>query len=343
MINPLLSIIVAARNDNYGGDFIQRLQQCMDWNIKLLEKSRIQAEFVIVNWNPVTENKALEQLVSIPKNLNFVSCRVINVAHEIHEQYVNPEIRKTVPMFEFIAKNAGIRRSKGEYILCINADILVHPEIFEFIAAGKLNMCFYYRANRFDFKKESDTQTLQYLYRSGYAISLKGFLYYFSTLPDKKIQYQFLKSVNQLRINFEFWKLRNKRWCDFLGISVTQDNASYQAHCHNSGDFMLMHRDYWNELKGYPEYTYISTHTDALFTIFAFAKLKEYVFAQPVFHQEHERRYSWDAIKQETVFLEAYTKFEKIAQQIISGKPTSNFLNDESWGLQKFALTEIVI
>jgi hypothetical protein len=32
-------------------------------------------------------------------------------------------------MFEFIAKNTGIRREKGEYVLSTNADILIHPKM----------------------------------------------------------------------------------------------------------------------------------------------------------------------------------------------------------------------
>ncbi len=340
MSNPYLSIILVGRNDNYGGDFIKRLQTSLDWNTRLLEEWKIPTEIIIVNWNPVPENKPFEQLITFVENRKYVSCKIISVSPEIHQHFVNPELRQTVPVFEFIAKNAGIRRATGEYILCINADILIHPDVIKFIAARKINTDSYYRTNRFDFNGKTATNSIDDFYKMGSVVSLKGFLYSFNSFFDKKIQYLIFRIINRVRIAVELWKYKNQKISNLLGVSVTYNNAAYYAHCHNSGDFMLMHKLHWFQLRGYPEYTKIATHTDAVFTIFAYAKLKEYVFSCPVFHQEHERRYSWDAIKHESVFLEAYAKFEDIARHVFLERKADNFLNDETWGLQNFSLPE---
>lgn len=341
MSNPYLSIVLAARNDNYGGDFTERLQLCLDYNIALLEKNKINAELIIVNWNPVAENKSLQKLIVFPAERKFVKCRIITVSSEIHIQYVNPEIRKTVPLFEFIAKNTGIRRAQGEYILCINADIFIHPAIIEFIASGKLSDEYYYRADRLDFSPFSEIPSETNFYNNAEIAFMKGFAYRFNSVFGKQLQYRILKIFNPLRIEWELWKFRNASFCNKLGINVVYDNAAYCAHCHNAGDFMLMHKTHWLGLKGYPENTFISTHTDALFTVLASSLLNEHVFPVPVFHRQHERRYSWNAIKHESVFLEAFKNFESVAKKIFSGENKAAFLNDDNWGLKIFNIEEI--
>ncbi len=340
MSNIFLSIIVAARNDNYGGDFIDRLQRCLDWNTRFIEANKIPTEFIIVNWNPITENKPLNELISFSQKREYVKYRIINVPSEIHNKYINQEIRQTVPLFEFIAKNTGIRRAAGEYILCINADILIHPKVFEFIGGNKIDKNYYYRTNRLDFKKIDSYDSVIDFYKAGYVVSLKGFEYYFKPLFDKRLQYHIFRFLNPIRIAWEFWKYRNYKLCNYFQISVTYDNATFYAHCLCSGDFMLMHKDHWLELRAYPEYTGISTHTDSIFTIFAYAKLKEYVFSHPVFHQEHERRYTWDAIKNEKPFHDALDRFKDIMKNLLSGKKTDNYVNGEDWGLAQFNLRE---
>jgi hypothetical protein len=340
-VNSLfLSIVVCVRNDNYGGDFIARLQECLNWNIQLLEKHHVEAEFIMVNWNPDRTNAPLEKLITFSTQRNYVQCRIINVPEEIHQQFVDPLVRKTVPVFEFIGKNVGVKRAKGTYILCMNADILLHPEIVSIISKRQLQRQYYYRADRLDFVNHYSLSVLSKIYEAANVVSLKGFAYYFHPSMSKVVQYRVFRLFNTLRIHWELWKFRNERFCRYMGISVTYDNAAYLAHCHNSGDFMLMHKDNWLALAGYPEGTYISTHTDALFTIFAFTSLKESVFKWPVFHQNHERRYTWDAIKNEETFLEAFQNFERIAQDVVSKKISKDYLNNANWGLEGLILKE---
>lgn len=339
MSNPQLSIVIAVRNDNYGGDFTHRLQACIDWNTKWLEHYGIATEFVLVNWNPVQENESLSKLIRWPVERKRVFYRIVDVSNDVHNKYVNPEIRKTVPMFEFIAKNAGIRRAQGASILCINADILLHPSVIEMLASQEVKTDNYYRANRLDFKKV-DHVSLSSLWGAGFAISLKGFMYRFVPVVGKRLQYYLFQRLNTLRLSWELLKLKHSGVANAFRLNVVYNNGAYHAHCLNSGDFMLMERDNWMRLKGYPEYTAISTHTDALFTVLAHRILKEVVVADPVFHQEHERRYSWDAIQQGEGFQETYLLFEETAAALRSGAAVDEFLNSDEWGLEGIHLNE---
>lgn len=342
MSNPRLSIVIAVRNDNYGGDFTDRLQACIDWNTKWLEHYGIATEFVLVNWNPVAENKALHELIDWPPHRKSVSFRIIEVPKELHDRYVDPQVRKTVPMFEFIAKNVGIQRAQGTSILCINADILLHPSIVAMLATEKVSSDSYYRANRLDFEKVAHVSSSE-LWRAGFAISLKGFMYHFKPFLSKPVQYAWFQWVNRLRIRWELFKREHDRLANMLRLNVVYNNGAYYAHCLNAGDFMLMTRDNWVRLKGYPEYTAISTHTDALFTVLAHRMLHEVVVPYPVFHQAHERRYSWEAIQQGEGFQETYRLFEETAAALKDGAAEDGFLNDDAWGLNGIVLEEQLI
>ncbi|NBR14672.1 MAG: glycosyltransferase family 2 protein, partial [Crocinitomicaceae bacterium] len=147
-MNPYLSIVLTGRNDNYGGDFLKRLQDFFDWNSALFESFKIVTEIVFVNWNPIENEPSILELIQFPKYKKYVQIRIITIPVELHESFVNPKVRRTVPIFEFIAKNVGVKRANGEFILCLNADVLLHPKIVEFIADKKLKKEFYYRANR---------------------------------------------------------------------------------------------------------------------------------------------------------------------------------------------------
>jgi len=342
-MNPYLSIVLTGRNDNYGGDFIKRLQDFFDWNCSLFEDKKVATEIVFVNWNPLENKDSIEKLIQFPKNRKYVQIRIITVPSKLHEIYVNPKLRRTVSIFEFIAKNAGIKRARGEYILCLNADVLLHPKIVESIATKKLNNDFFYRANRLDFKSIDKILGTNQLYNNGVFISLKGFKYSFKNSLNKKVQISFFTQLNKIKLSWELFKRKHEKTSAFLGLSITYDNAEYQAHCLNSGDFMLMHRAYWMKLKGYPETTFVSTHTDALFTIFAFSHLKEFIFDKPIFHQEHERRYTVNLIDEDPEIKQAYRDFQKISQEVLQSRKCESYLNEDNWGLSTYHLNEIII
>ena len=337
---PYLSIVIVGRNDNYGGDFTDRLQMCIDWNTRWLEEYKIESEIILVNWNPLVDQPDITDQVAWPSGRKYVSYRILQVPASVHEDYVDPEVRNTVPLFEFVAKNAGIRRAVGKYLLCMNADILVHPHILKFISRKNLSDKVYYRANRLDFKK-TKAESVESLFDAGFAVFLKGFMYYFEPESSVKWQYFKLKIRNRIRLRWEAFKLAHVDLSNSNQWNVVYHNGGYLAHCLASGDFMLMNRNNWEKMRAYPEYTAISTHTDSLFTIMAYSLFKEKVLSAPVFHQEHERRYGWEDIEKSEKFKRAYDLFETAADDVKSGLGIEKYMNDENWGLGKYELEEI--
>ncbi len=335
--NIFLSIVVAARNDDYGGDFLKRLQNFISWNTSLLEQNKIGTEIIIVNWNPVAENTGLEQALKFPENRTFVHYRIIHVPAEIHQNFVDESVRKTVPLFEYLAKNTGIRRAKGEFVLCMNPDILLAPEIFTDFR-NYLSEKFYYRADRLDYS--SETNTIESIHQSGFKLFLKGFI-----IPLENFTLEKFKILQKKYLQIALWRkysIKTKFFSDHtFKWNYYSHNAEYYFHCNVSGDFMLMHRNKWHELKGYKETSYLSLHTDALMVIqAAMSGLKEKIFSVPVYHQAHDRRY--DAVMENPVYRETYLTFQKEAQQMLSKKKPFIY-NTDLWGLAKFELPESII
>lgn len=121
-----LSIITAARDDNFAGDFIERLKKSITYNIKFMEKNNIDFEYIIVDWFPLNKqylykNKDIEELLS--------DSRIHNVI--VDNSIAEPEKLNSLVLYEWFAKNAGIRLAKGDYILLTNGDIIMSQQLWE--------------------------------------------------------------------------------------------------------------------------------------------------------------------------------------------------------------------
>lgn len=337
---PYLSIVLTGRNDNYGGDFNSRLSASLNWIYSNANKHKVQTEVVFVNYNPVEENPALPDMIDWPTQTDYFRTLFITVPNKVHEAFVNPEVRKTLPLFEFIAKNAGIVRANGKFVLTINADILLSEEIFEELAKRELRDDTYYRANRCDFypvemsgSLDKDRKKIQenvfkvFLSGGGLPIKKKGDF-------EKKYETAIKKAERNLKYKRMLSDFFRKTGDNFLSREYYR--VEWYAHCDACGDFILMNKKHWLDLRGFHEDTLISTHTDSLMLMNIVALgLNEVILPYPIFHQEHDRRFDFGSISDD--MHKMYDKLQTKGKEVlVSNKPY--IANGDNWGLKNYEL-----
>jgi hypothetical protein len=144
---PYLSVVVAARNDDHGGNLRRRLETFAGALAAQAGRHQVPLELVVVEWNPPADRPPLAQAMRWPAESPSCGVRIIQVPAEVHRRYRHSE---ALPLFQMIAKNAGIRRARGEFILATNLDILFSDELFGFFAGRRLERDRMYRIDRHD-------------------------------------------------------------------------------------------------------------------------------------------------------------------------------------------------
>ncbi|MBK5291121.1 MAG: hypothetical protein JJE04_05405 [Acidobacteriia bacterium] len=144
---PYLSVVVTTRNDDHGGSQISRTQTFLNALVAQCNRHRIPTELIFVEWNPPADRPPLAQALRWPESREFCSVRILRVPPSIHARYQHGE---ALPLYQMIAKNVGIRRANGEYILATNIDILFSDELMRHIGARRLEKNKMYRIDRTD-------------------------------------------------------------------------------------------------------------------------------------------------------------------------------------------------
>ncbi|UBF24120.1 hypothetical protein K9N68_20630 [Kovacikia minuta CCNUW1] len=114
---PYLSVVATARNDNHGGNMLRRMQIFINGLLEQSRRYQLDTVLIIVEWNPPTDKPRLAEALSwsVPNSPCVV--RVIEVPPDIHRQFNHAA---ALPLFQMIAKNVGIRRAQGEFVLATN-------------------------------------------------------------------------------------------------------------------------------------------------------------------------------------------------------------------------------
>ena len=134
---------MAGRNDNHNGDFDWRAEVALRHNAALLNQTGLPWELVWVEWNSFEDRPAFH----IRLRQWIPSVRAVVVPQILHNHLCdNPRIG----VMQFHAKNVGIRRARGEWILSLNADTYLTPDILTRLHGNlQPNAC--YLAERADF------------------------------------------------------------------------------------------------------------------------------------------------------------------------------------------------
>jgi hypothetical protein len=311
--------VVAARNDNYGGDFLQRTQNFISVLLALCEKHALAAELIIVEWNPPAENLPLAVALKWPASHPHTGIRIIRVSEELHKKYPGSE---RLPLLEFVGKNVGVRRARGEYILVTNPDIIFPEAMIKFLAGAKLSADRFYRAIRYDVAvPASPIPPGEYLgYCRQHVARINAYLGSFDNKLSARLA---LKRIAFSWLGYFIWRYR------LFPLPMPFTNAS--------GDYMLMHRDHWQALHGYPEI--IGSDKNGLFHIDTFMVyeamflgLKQVRLSNRlrIYHLEHGRPRVLNLAGQ--AVEETRSKLLKARKPVI--------INDNQWGLGNYDLPE---
>jgi hypothetical protein len=157
---PYLALVFTGRNDDFGGDFNGRFFRALRFNHERLNEAGIPHEFLFVEWRPIVGRPYLATVLGetfpdlTPSQLRSV---VVDAAY--HDALsLNPRLQ----FQEFIAKNVGIRRARGAFILTTNTDIYLGRGVVDYLATRELERNVLYRAARHDLKGHSDVSFIDW-------------------------------------------------------------------------------------------------------------------------------------------------------------------------------------
>jgi hypothetical protein len=143
---PALSVVAVSRNDNHGGDLLARMQHFIDGFIGQCRRHRLDAELILVEWNPPPGRPPLEEALRWPDDFGPARVRIVTVSPEVHSTFENS---RALPLFQMIGKNVGIRRATGRHVLATNIDILFGDDLIGYLR-DRLEPGVMLRVDRYD-------------------------------------------------------------------------------------------------------------------------------------------------------------------------------------------------
>ncbi len=129
---------------------IRRFRFFTECLLQQANKHGLAGELIIVEWNP-PPGPRLHDVLELKTLSDIFTVRFIEVPPEAHRAFRNSDV---IPLFQMIAKNVGIRRAKGEFIVATNPDLLFSDALISFLASRQLKHKVMYRIDRHDVPAE---------------------------------------------------------------------------------------------------------------------------------------------------------------------------------------------
>jgi hypothetical protein len=318
-----LSVVATSRNDNHGGYLTQRMQHFVDGFVEQCRRHGLRAELILVEWNPPADRVPLVEELRWPEDLGPCEIRIVTVPREMHAQLPHSD---QLPLFQMIAKNVGVRRARGRFVLATNIDILFSDEAIVFMR-DRLKPGYLYRTDRLDVPTElprgiSFGELLRFCREKAFRIHTHGFtlvkedgrwhprsplagvLGILGRIARRKVEKlfgrkSFVQHANGLSDdkaidsddgNAERSLIRNLRALSKLLQWAWVSILRRQLFTNACGDFTLLSRADWDTLRGYPEWPMYSWHLDSMLIYQArYSAMREIYMGKsaPVFHIEH--------------------------------------------------------
>lgn len=350
---PYLTVVAASRNDDHGGDPLVRTQIFINTFARQCEKYRLPAELILVDWNPVPGRPGLAGVLQLPAESSYCVARIITVPAVLHDRL---KYADRLPLFQMIAKNVGIRRARGKFILATNIDIIFSDELVHFISRQQLDSNKMLRVDRYDIQSGLSQnlqlgETLEYAWahpvRSNRRSGPKALLDHLygedkfkrQCQPDPEVcrQIKGIKVVEEDGV----WSVRPKK-----------DSRLENLHTLACGDFMLLSAQGWAAISGYAEFEAFAFNIDSFGLLAAhYAGFEEVALLPPCvcFHIEHSFGSGWTPEGGKKLFArlaekEVLNPDWDVLHPLVEAmrhKELPPAVNGPGWGLADFDLPEV--
>ena len=335
---PYLSVVVTARNDDHGGNLLGRMQLFLMGLVEQCSRHRLRAELIVVEWNPPTQRPKFAEALFWPAEAPPCGVRIIEVPPDVHQRLDHAD---ALPLFQMIAKNVGIRRSRGEFVLATNVDILFSEELMAFLASGRLDRSCMYRVDRYDVDAAvpaDATLETRLIYCRDHVTKVSA----------RDGDHGPIRKSPRLRRRV---RRRLEKVLDGLQerrlYPITTPSSLHTNAC---GDFTLLAREKWFALRGYTELCMSAMHIDSLLCHAAYhSGVGEVFLADPmrIYHIEHGTGQApeGDGALNARLGLTgiprlSYQELETMAKQMRRRRMPTIF-NTDDWGLATEVLREI--
>jgi hypothetical protein len=349
---PYLSVVAASRNDDHGGDPLIRTQIFISNFARQCEKYHLPAELIIIDWNPVPDRPGLAAVLTIPPETTYCQAKVITVPTELHNRL---KYADKLSFFQMIAKNVGIRRARGDFILATNIDIIFSDELMRFIAGQKLDSKKLYRVDRYDIKNGlSKDCALDESLEYAWANPIRANRRY---SPGELVNHLYGEEI------FKRSCIQKATFCKTNdGVQIVEEDGVWQirpdrtvrmTHLHTNacGDFTLLSREGWYAVRGYPEFEAFSFNIDSMgFVAAHYAGYQEVSLLPPCvcFHIEHGVGSGWtpegekelfDRLRETGILSAEWSVLMPLVETMRKQGKALEF-NHIGWGLSGYVLPE---
>jgi hypothetical protein len=321
---PHLSVVATSRNDNHGIRPLDRMQLFVDGLAEQADRMGTMLELIVVEWNPPSDRAPLADAVRWPRGHYFVP-RIITVPAEVHRRLPHSD---SLPLFQMIAKNVGIRRAAAPFVLATNIDILLADELFAYLTRS-LKPQAMYRVDRRDVRVPWEL--------SPTAAEVRRL----PSLRDHRIDRTHLPGDQPISSGGGPGVTSPRR----IAHAVLDRITLPRLHTNGCGDFTLAARELWDSIRGYPEWPYFSWHLDGLPLYQAYAMGAEMVNLEDpmvAIHIEHSAGSGWTPEGASTLFQRLdrdgvpyldTREYHRLARKVVRGGRASTPFNGPDWGL----------
>ena len=202
-----ITAVVCSRNDNYGGNLVERSTFCLNSMIETFD------EVIYIDWNSPVRSLIYEIYPNLIKKGKLKHCIIPPDVVDIMTKY-DPDAQKCC---EVLARNIGIRRATGDWILSTNIDVFAPKrELIDKKINEHWNDKTFYVVSRREIN-------LQQIVQFGYKDIEAARNHLYATVTEERKLFEKVQSGDDYSI----------------------------INC--CGDFQITHRNVWNEIRGFEE------------------------------------------------------------------------------------------